>query len=204
MTAMDKVADARISSTVLMTHFGEFEFYVFSWSEHEEDNVLVLAKFPLGDPVLVRVQSACYTAEIFRSLDCDCHEQLEMGLRRISEEGGLFIYMLQDGRGAGLYLKVLGLELGRTKGLDTADAYAELGIEPDPRSYDRVRFVLHHFKVSTVRLLTNNPRKIGGLSQEGITVQRESAEIAATLHSRAYLAAKKEKLGHLLRLNGQN
>jgi len=96
----------RISSTVLDTHFGEFDFHCFSWSEHEEDNVLALAKRPFPIPSLVRVQSACYTAEIFRSRDCDCHEQLESSLRRIADEGGLLVYMLCDGRGAGLYRKL--------------------------------------------------------------------------------------------------
>lgn len=189
----------RISQTQLDTEFGTFDFLCFSWGEHEEDNVLVEARYPLGNPALVRVQSACYTAEIFRSKDCDCHAQLETSLQRIGADGGLLIYMLCDGRGAGLYKKVLGLELGRTRGLDTSDAYRELGLPQDPREYSRVARVLEHFGVSSVRLMTNNPRKIEGLSSQGIRVVREPLEIAPTEHSRPYLLTKQRKMGHLTR-----
>ena len=126
------------STTQLKTLYGEVEFSCFSWGPHEEDNVLCVRSPGSSNPTLVRVQSACYTAEIFRSTDCDCHEQLDESLRRICRQGGLLIYMLCDGRGAGLYKKVLGLELGRTMGFDTSDAYRELGLEQDPRSYERV------------------------------------------------------------------
>jgi GTP cyclohydrolase II len=106
-----------ISSTQLETRFGKFEFFCFTWGTHEEDNVLVELKRPFVEHPLVRIQSACYTAEIFRTLDCDYHEQLETSLERIASEGGALIYMLADGRGAGLQIKVRGLELGRTMGL---------------------------------------------------------------------------------------
>lgn len=189
----------RVSATKLKTQFGEFDFHCFSWGPHEEENVLLLHAKPLNEhPPLCRIQSACYTAEIFRSLDCDCHEQLETSLYRISQEGGFFIYMLCDGRGAGLYHKILGLELSRTKGLDTADAYRELGLAYDPRQYEKPAYILRQFGTTKVRLLTNNPRKVKGLIQEGFSVDRESLEIVATKHSAGYLRAKKTKLGHLL------
>jgi GTP cyclohydrolase II len=190
--------DPTVSQTVLTTVYGEFEFYCFSWGPHEEDNVLVEVKRPFTTPTLVRVQSACYTAEIFRSRDCDCHEQLETSLKRIGTEGGAFIYMLADGRGAGLHAKVQGLELGRTRGLDTADAYQALGIPPDPREYRRAAYVLRSLGMETVRLLTNNPRKVDGLASMGLTVTRESLEIPPTEFSRPYLETKKRKMGHLL------
>lgn len=194
-----KELDPRISSTRLRTQFGEFSFSCFSWGPHEEDNILCLSTDNLEEGhVLCRVQSACYTAEIFRSLDCDCHEQLENSLRRISCEGGVLLYMLCDGRGAGLYHKLLGLELSRTKGLDTADAYRELGLAHDPRNYERPAYVLRHMGVSAVRLLTNNPRKILGLQSFGFEVAREPLEIKATAESEPYLRAKRSKLGHLL------
>ena len=88
-------------STRLTTHYGDFDFHCFSWGPHEEDNVLCLTAPSTEARPLVRVQSACYTAEIFRSLDCDCHEQLESSLKRIANEGGALVYMLCDGRGAG-------------------------------------------------------------------------------------------------------
>jgi GTP cyclohydrolase II len=146
----------------------------------------------------VRVQSACYTAEIFRSQDCDCHEQLVSSLHLITRKGGLLIYMLCDGRGAGLYNKVLGLELTRTQGLDTADAYRKLGIELDPRRYARAAQVISHLGIGAVSLLTNNPRKCHGLEAEGIAVKRVPLEILATSSSRQYLRAKAHKLGHQL------
>lgn len=186
------------AKTKLQTHFGDFDFSCFSWGEHEEDNILCLVKSPFGDQPLVRVQSACYTAEIFRSLDCDCHEQLETSLRRIQSSGGILVYMLCDGRGAGLLKKVQGLELGRTHGLDTSAAYSALGIQQDPRDYSRVAEVLKFFSVGSVRLLTNNPRKTGGLEMHGIRVVREPLEIPATDHSRSYLKTKAMKMGHQL------
>lgn len=187
-----------ISSTQIETYYGSFEFYCFTWSAHEEDNVLALVKRPLVSCPLVRIQSACYTAEIFRSLDCDCHEQLDASLRLIASDGGILIYMLTDGRGAGLQAKVKGLELGRTRGLDTADAYAALGIPPDPREYTRPAYVLGHFECISVRLLTNNPRKLEGLTICGVKVERHPLEICPTDHSRPYLETKKRKMGHLL------
>jgi GTP cyclohydrolase II len=147
---------------------------------------------------LVRLQSACFTAEIFRSTDCDCHEQLEASLVAVHNEGGFVVYLLQDGRGAGIFPKVKALNLFATKGIDTADAYDKLGIERDPRDYCRAAEVLRHFGVRQLRLLTNNPRKVSGLEAYGLEVSRVPLEIEATSHSRNYLLTKKTKLGHLL------
>jgi GTP cyclohydrolase II len=187
-----------VNSTKLETKYGNFDFYCFTWGAHEEDNILCQVKSEYFKPALVRIQSACYTAEIFKSLDCDCHEQLEEGLRRIQEEGGLFIYMLCDGRGAGLQSKVKGLELGRVYSLDTSDAYKKLGLEQDPREYSRAVEVLQYFQINSVRLLTNNPRKIEGLKTHGITVFHEPLEIPATSHSKPYLRTKALKMGHIM------
>ena len=191
----------QVGSTILDTLYGVFEFFCFSWGPHEEDNILCEVKRPLSAPTLVRVQSACYTAEILRSTDCDCHEQLDESLRRIAEEGGVFVYMLCDGRGAGLYQKVLGLELGRTHGLDTSDAYSALGLPQDPRDYARVVYALRHLGVGSIRLLTNNPRKLQGLVAGGLIVSREPIEIRANPKSRTYLETKRRKMGHLLELS---
>jgi len=187
-----------LAITRLNTHFGEFEFRCYSWGSHEEDNILALCKAYEGDWPIVRVQSAYYTAEIFRSLDCDCHEQLEASLTRVQEEGGVILYMLCDGRGAGLLQKIRGLELSRTERIDTADAYVRLGLSLDSRKYPRVSQVLRDLQIGQVRLLTNNPRKVIGLMDHGIEVRREPLEIIATHNSRPYLLAKRKKLGHLL------
>jgi GTP cyclohydrolase II len=108
--------------------------------------------------------------------------------------------MLCDGRGAGLYQKVLGLELGRTEGLDTSDAYRALDLEQDPRTYERVWTVLAHFGINKVHLLTNNPRKVSGLEQGGIEVIRVPLEISPTPGSHPYLLTKKLKMGHMLKV----
>lgn len=186
------------SSTNLKTKFGDFKFYCFSWGDHEEDNILVLENIRFADTPLIRVQSACYSAEIFRSLDCDCHAQLAESQRLIGDHGGYLIYMLCDGRGAGLLNKLRGMALGEQEGLDTSDAYRKLGLPQDPRNYTRVSEIVTHFGLDRIKLLTNNPRKIEGLESTGITVERVSLEIDATEESRSYLKTKVYKMGHLL------
>jgi GTP cyclohydrolase II len=186
-------------TTELRTIYGAFEFHCFAWGPHEEENILCQVKRPFTDRVLVRVQSACYTAEIFRSTDCDCHEQLDASLKRIAAEGGILIYMLCDGRGAGLLNKVRGLALGTHEGLDTHDAYLRLGIPLDNRNYERAAYVLGALGAKRVALLTNNPRKLAGLAERGFDVSREPLEIAATASSMPYLKTKAAKMGHLMK-----
>ena len=106
--------------------------------------------------------------------------------------------MLCDGRGAGLLNKVKGMELGFQQGLDTSEAYKHLGLEQDPRDYNRVVKILNYFSVSEIRLLTNNPRKITGISGSGIKVNRMPLEIPSTNSSEAYLKTKAKKMGHIL------
>lgn len=192
------MGDFQVEKTHINTKFGECDFYCFNWGEHEEDNILVLVNPSYESVPLVRVQSACYTAEIFRSLDCDCHAQLSESQKRILKEGGYLIYMLCDGRGAGLLNKVKGMELGLTRGLDTSDAYRHLGLEQDPREYGRVIQILENFTLTEIRLLTNNPRKVEGISLGHISVNREPLEIESTPHSAPYLETKANKMGHML------
>jgi GTP cyclohydrolase II len=187
------------ASTKLDTHFGIFDFFCYSWGDHEEDNVLVLLNTEKKEEIFLRVQSACYTAEIFRSTDCDCHEQLVTSLDKVNVNGGIIIYMLCDGRGAGLLNKVKGLELGRLEGLDTSEAYDRLHLQQDPRNYERVGIILKDLQIKSVQLLTNNPRKITGLEQQGIKVTRLQLEIKATEKSKPYLETKANKMGHLLK-----
>ena len=119
-------------------------------------------------------------------------------MKRIANEGGALVYMLCDGRGAGLLKKVEGLELGRTKGMDTSEAYKALGLDQDPREYARVASVLKHLGMTTIRLLTNNPRKVAGLASASLDVVREPLEIPATEKSKPYLFTKAIKMGHLM------
>jgi GTP cyclohydrolase II len=192
------MTNPRHEMTPLHTKYGEFEFHCFAWGPHEEDNVLCQVKRPFGSVPLVRIQSACYTAEIFRSTDCDCHGQLDTSLTEIASKGGILIYMLCDGRGAGLLKKVKGLALGHSRGLDTHDAYLEMNIPLDDRNYGRAAHILKYFKISVLRLLTNNPKKTYGLQINGLEVLREPLEIASTVHSAPYLKTKTEKMGHLI------
>lgn len=187
-----------LETTLIETKFGSFTFHCFSWGGHEEDNILVLENKSIKSVPLVRIQSACYTAEIFRSLDCDCHAQLSKSQQLIAEEGGYLVYMLCDGRGAGLLNKVRGLELGRLHGMDTSEAYRHLNIEQDPRNYSRVNEVLSHFELKEIRLLTNNPRKIDAIIGSGIKVARHPLEIESTTSSAPYLKTKALKMGHML------
>ena len=186
------------AATLMKSIYGDSLLHCYSFGPHEEDNLLCVQSGDFRSSGLVRVQSACYTAEIFRSTDCDCHEQLDASLRRIHEEGGLLVYMLTDGRGAGLLTKVRGLDLYETRGLDTYDAYVMLGVEPDPRSYDRVVEVLQSLEVERIRLLTNNPRKLAGVQGVGVAVEHVPLQIAATAESETYLRTKREKFGHLI------
>lgn len=190
------------ASCEFKSHYGSGTLHIYSFGEHEEDNVLCIEVPPPTDGAranvpLVRVQSACYTAEIFRSTDCDCHEQLDESLKRVHDEGGFVVYMICDGRGAGLLAKVRGLALGDKHNLDTWDAYKALGVEPDPRNYARTASVLGDLGLQSIRLLTNNPRKISGLKEAGIDIDRVSLKIDATPDSLPYLVTKQRKFGHL-------
>ncbi len=196
---MKKMRKFDVASCTINSYYGQFDFYCFNYGHHEDENVLVLAKDTPNEWPFIRVQSACFTAEIFRSKDCDCHEQLETSLRLINENGGFFIYLLQDGRGAGIYTKVKGLLLNQIEGLDTADAYDKLQVERDPREYSKVIDVLNYFDCKRMLLLTNNPRKVTALVENGFDVKRVPLEIDATDDSYEYLKTKKEKLGHLFR-----
>lgn len=186
------------ATTPFKSLYGQSVLHCYSFGPHEEDNILCIECGPLRDGALVRVQSACYTAEIFRSLDCDCHEQLHRSLERLHSEGGLLVYMICDGRGAGLLIKVRGLALGHSEGLDTHDAYRSIGIAPDPRDYARVAKVVRHAGLQRIRLLTNNPRKVAGLTEAGIAVERVPLPIPPTPDSLPYLTTKRRKMGHLL------
>lgn len=186
-----------VATCNLNTKFGNFEFYCFNKGSHEDENILVLCNPNIKNTPYVRIQSACFTSEIFRSLDCDCHEQLEYSLRLISNEGGYLIYILIDGRGAGIFKKIQGMKITQDQNLDTAEAYKKMSLDVDPRNYAGVIDVLRSLNLTKFILLTNNPRKIQSVVDAGFNVIREAIEIKPTKHSLAYLKSKKDKLGHL-------
>lgn len=147
--------------------------------------------------VLVRVHSECWTSEVLGSLKCDCREQLELALQRVAAEGsGVVIYLRQEGRGIGLGNKIRAYAL-QNDGADTVEANLALGFDADARTYDIAGAMLRDLGVKSVRLMTNNPLKIDGLRQAGITLSdREAHWVAENQHNAAYLAVKRRKMGH--------
>jgi 3,4-dihydroxy 2-butanone 4-phosphate synthase/GTP cyclohydrolase II len=149
--------------------------------------------------VLVRVHSECLTGDVFHSLRCDCGEQLEQALLQIgAEERGVLLYMSQEGRGIGLLNKLKAYEL-QENGLDTVEANLELGFQADAREWGIGNQILADLGLTTIRILTNNPKKLTGLEGYGLTVvEQVPIEVPPNAENRAYLAAKREKLGHRL------
>jgi 3,4-dihydroxy 2-butanone 4-phosphate synthase / GTP cyclohydrolase II len=184
----------------LPTRFGEFEILGFE-NEVSSEQAVALVKGVLDSDSapLVRIHSQCFTGDTLHSLRCDCGEQMERALREIAESGcGLLIYQMQEGRGIGLLNKLHAYEL-QDKGVDTVDANVQLGFQADQRSYRYCAEILKYFNVTRIRLMSNNPNKIGGLEAEGIeVVERVPLVIQASPVSEKYLKTKKEKLGHLL------
>jgi GTP cyclohydrolase II len=149
-------------------------------------------------PPIVRIHSQCATGDVFHSLRCDCHDQLHLALRKIAEEGaGILLYEHQEGRGIGLMEKLRAYEL-QERGLDTIEANLRLGHAIDLRDYVLAVDILRFLGVRSLRLMTNNPEKIGAVLSSGIEiVERVSADVPGGVHSAHYLATKREKLGHL-------
>jgi 3,4-dihydroxy 2-butanone 4-phosphate synthase/GTP cyclohydrolase II len=149
--------------------------------------------------VLVRVHSECLTGDVFHSLRCDCGDQLELALHRIEAEGrGVLLYMSQEGRGIGLLSKLQAYEL-QEAGLDTVEANLELGYPADAREWGIGNQILADLGLTTIRILTNNPKKLTGLEGYGLTVTEQvPIEVEPNPENERYLAAKREKLGHRL------
>ncbi len=192
----------RVASPHLPTTFGEFQVYAYrSELTHEEHLALVHGEIREDEPILVRVHSQCLTGDVFGSARCDCGAQLHLAMERIVAEGkGVFLYLLQEGRGIGLLNKLKAYEL-QDQGHDTVSANEKLGFPPDIRNYGVGSQILRDLGVRKMRLMTNNPSKyvaIGGYGLE--IVERVPLEIGPTERSRKYLEAKKNKMGHLLKM----
>ena len=147
----------------------------------------------------MRIHSECFTGDILTSRRCDCNKQLYASMSRIEEEGsGVLLYMRQEGRGIGLFNKLRAYQL-QDSGLDTVEANHRLGFEADLRSYDICAEILKHLKVSSIRLLTNNPEKISSLESYGIIVRERIPLVTEpNRFNRKYLETKTRKMGHLL------
>ncbi len=176
----------------LPTKFGDFKIIAFKEGEKEH---LAIFKEPFSESALVRVHSECLTGDALGSLKCDCGEQLQHSLEMISKEGGLVIYLRQEGRNIGLLNKVNAYAL-QDEGLDTVEANHQLGFLDDERSYEMVEFILEYFGINKIRLLTNNPRKIKSI--KGIEIEKRiPLVIEPNRYNKNYIKTKKEKMGHL-------
>lgn len=184
----------------LPTANGEFTLVAYTAPDSREPH-LALIHGELGSAPLVRLHSECFTGDVLGSERCDCGPQLERALQMIASQGGILIYLRQEGRGIGLLNKLRAYAL-QDEGLDTVEANEHLGFQPDERDYAVAAEILRDLGVSTVRLLTNNPCKIEGLRANGIEVlERVPLEIPPRKHNLRYLQTKKLKLGHWLQIH---
>ena len=191
------LVDELATSPLPIDELGEFTIKVFG-NRCDDLQHLALIKYPLGDNPLVRVHSECLTGDVFGSARCDCGDQLESSLAMISEQGGVIIYMRQEGRGIGLVNKIKAYALQQERGLDTVEANNQLGLPADKRDYAISAQILRYLGLSKVRLITNNPRKIDGLNKYGIAItERQPLVTMPTAHNEMYLQTKQSKLGHL-------
>ena len=192
---IERVAEAR-----LPTKYGDFTAIAYrSTVDVGEHIALTIGDWNGEHPVLVRIHSECLTGDVFGSIRCDCGEQIELSLNILGQEGnGIFLYMRQEGRGIGLHNKIKAYSL-QDNGLDTVDANTSLGFDPDLRHYGVGAQILQDLGVRKLRLLTNNPRKVVGLSGFDLDiVERVPVEASVTDENRDYLRTKRARMGHIL------
>ncbi len=191
---IEKVVDVS-----LPTEFGDFRLHLYRNCVDGKEHVALTKGTITSDPVLVRVHSECLTGDTFHSLRCDCRQQLHSAMKAIAAEGkGVILYMRQEGRGIGLANKLKAYKL-QEEGKDTVEANEALGFKPDLRDYGIGAQILVDLGVRKMRLLTNNPKKIVGLSSYGLeAVDRVPINVEPNVNNAGYLETKKNKLGHMI------
>ena len=199
-----KICVRIVAIAELPSRFGSFQIAAFWNNRDAKEHVAIMHGNVFGrDEVPTRIHSECLTGDGLGSLRCDCRDQLEVGLRRIAREDcGLVLYLRQEGRGIGLLNKIRAYEL-QDRGLDTVDANLALGFRDDEREYSIAAHMLHSLKVRSVRLLTNNPRKVNDLTALGIKVTRRLPHvIPPNEYNRFYLETKASRSGHQIPFAG--
>lgn len=189
-----------VASSLLPTRFGSFTIYGFEDPDTGKEHIaLVMGDVADGAPVLMRVHSECLTGDGFGSLRCDCGPQLDAAMQKVAGAGrGVILYLRQEGRGIGLLNKIRAYQL-QDNGADTVEANEQLGFAPDLREYSMCEDMLAHLKVKSVRLMTNNPRKVAALEAHGIEVlERVPLMTGRNPHNEHYLDTKQDKMGHML------
>ena len=190
-----------VTSSRLPTEWGEFNLYVFNEKQTQKEHlVIAMGDLNSSEPVLLRLHSECLTGDALFSLRCDCGPQLKKALQRIAAEGrGAVLYLRQEGRGIGLINKIRAYHL-QDEGADTVEANTQLGFDADEREYELVKPMLDFFNIRTIRLMTNNPRKVTALEELGYHVsERIEHRIQPNPYNQYYLQTKALKLGHLLK-----
>jgi len=188
-----------IETSRLPTQWGVFDMHGFEDVEDNKEHlVLTMGQVGDGAPVLARIHSECLTGDALFSLRCDCGNQLHAALKAIAEEGrGALFYLRQEGRGIGLLNKIKAYKL-QDEGADTVEANEQLGFGADMRDYSMLEVMAKHLGIQSVRLMTNNPRKVAALEEQGIEVaERLALHTDSNPHNEKYLQTKAGKLGHM-------
>ena len=186
-----------VAETLLPTDSGPWKLRAYRSDTKELEPIVIYSHFEQTAPY-VRVHDACFTSEVLGSLKCDCRAQLDQALNLIKSNGGLVIYLQQEGRGIGLANKLAAYSL-QEQGLDTVDANRALHLPDDAREYDAVADILRDLEINSIKILSNNPTKISRIKATGVDiVERVPIIITPNTHNQHYLDTKMNRMGHLL------
>ena len=193
----ENLIEEEVSAELPLEHYGMFKITVIKEKFNKNEHILLTnANINPIEPLLVRIHSSCMTGDLFGSKRCDCNKQLEYSLQRISKEGGMLIYLNQEGRSIGLFNKIKAYSL-QEKGFDTVNANEHLGLPIDARKYYIAANLLKNRNITHIRLLTNNPLKINDIKKYGFTHAKQVImPVFCNEHNKNYLITKKEKLNH--------